>query len=876
MKALSTAEIREAYLQFFEDKGCKRVPSSSLIPDDPSMLLTSAGMVQFKPYFLQQKQLEEPFVGTATVQKCVRTNDIDIIGTTARHLSFFEMLGNFSFGAYFKKEMCAWALEFSVEYLGLDPELIYYTVYEEDEETVEIWKNLGIPPEHISRLGADDNFWTAGPTGPCGPSSELYYDRGERFGCGSESCAPGCDCDRFLEYWNLVFTQYDQQEDGTLIELPKKNIDTGMGLERIASILQNVDSNYETDLLYHLIEVGEKLSGKTYKDCEQDDLSLRIMADHARSVTFMIADGILPSNEGRGYVLRRLLRRSVMKAHSLGIDGPFLNEFVDKVVELMGDAYPELKENKELIRRVVLSEEERFGSTLKQGQAYLEDVLENLDGSVLGGLEAFTLHDTYGFPLEVTAEIASSHGIELDYEGFNCHMDEQKKRARAHVKGGDEAWSAYGGVMSNILNELGPTEFLGYESLEAQAQVLALVSEGEQVPLLQAGMTGQVVTNTTPFYAEKGGQVGDTGFMSAESLSVKVTDTQEPEKGLIVHSVQLEEGQLELGTSVHLKVDAVRRARICRNHTATHILHWALREVLGEHVKQAGSFVAPDRLRFDYTHFEAAKPEQLAEVERLANQKIMENYTVRSYKTSIEEARASGVIALFGEKYDNVVRVLDIEGFSRELCGGTHVSATTEIGFVKIIAESSVGANLRRIEALTSFDALSYVNKIEDELKKTATEMKVPLFSVYERSLANSKAMKEKGSKKKDETLSKKDIEALLAHTIDVGYPLVIAKLGQSNEGELRHVWDMLRTALPQPGACVLAADKGGTPILLAAASDEAVGAGFHASDVIKRISPSIQGGGGGKDTMAQAGGKKSDGIDEALEVARAMFSPTV
>lgn len=874
MEHLSTAEIREKYLKYFEDKGNKRMPSSSLIPDDPSLLLTSAGMVQFKPYFLQQKQLEAPYVGTTTAQKCVRTNDIDIIGTTGRHLSFFEMLGNFSFGEYFKTEMCAWAYEFSTEHMGLDPDRIYYTVFEDDDETIEIWKEIGVDPTHISRLGEEDNFWAAGPTGPCGPCSELYYDRGEAFGCGHADCAPGCDCDRFLEYWNLVFTQYDRQEDGTLVELPKKNIDTGMGLERAASILQDVDSNYETDVLASLLAVGERLSGKTYKEDPVADLSLRIMADHSRSVTFMIADGILPSNEGRGYVLRRLLRRAVMKAHLIGIEEAFLGNYVDEVIRLMGGAYPEIVENRELIQRVVLSEEERFGTTLRQGQVYLEEALSELKGNTLGGFEAFTLHDTYGFPIEVTEEIADSRGISVDRESFETHMEEQKKRARASAKDADKAWSTYGGVMNDILREQGSTTFDGYDVLAEEVKVVALVSEGVQVDKLTQGMTGEIVCDRTPFYAEKGGQVGDIGSLSNDAAQIAVTDTQEPEKGLIAHSVTIERGEVQVGDVLQASVDAVRRARICRNHTATHILHWALRSALGEHVKQAGSLVAPDRLRFDFTHFEGMNPEQIAQVEARANEIIMENHTVLAYETSITAAREAGVIALFGEKYGDTVRVLDIEGVSQELCGGTHVPATGEIGFVKITSEASVGSNLRRIEAVTSFDALAYMNKVEAELKETAAELKVPLFDVSERTAANLRVAKELSDKQKrrKEFVSEGGFADLVEDVIDVGYPLVIANVGNAEVGGMRHGWDVLRKRLDKPGACVLGANNNGTPILLAAATQEAVDAGFDANEIIKQISGNIKGGGGGKPTMAQAGGKDIDGLDRALDQARDMF----
>lgn len=875
MEYMSTADIREKYLRFFEAKGCKRMPSSSLIPDDPSLLLTSAGMVQFKPYFLQQKHLETPYIGTTTAQKCVRTNDIDIIGTTGRHLSFFEMLGNFSFGDYFKQEMCAWALEFSTEVLGLDVERLYFTVYLDDDETIEIWKALGIPEERISRLGEEDNFWRAGPTGPCGPCSELYYDQGHEFGCGSPDCAPGCDCDRYLEYWNLVFTQYNGQEDGTLAPLPKKNIDTGMGLERMAAIMQGVRSNYEIDLMRDILAVGERLSGKAYGNDADDDLSMRIIADHSRSVTFMIADGILPSNEGRGYVLRRLLRRAVMKGHLLGIDGVFLNEYVDAVVHLMGDEYPGIIENRELTRRVIISEEERFGSTLRQGQAYLDEVLVALEGNELSGEAAFTLHDTYGFPIEVTEEITDARGIKVDLEGFARCMDEQKARARANAKDADKAWSTYGGIMSEIREESGPTEFLGYTKDSAEVHVIAIVQDGKRKSELSAGESGEIICDKTPFYAEKGGQVGDEGMLCATGISVKVTDTQEPEKGLIAHAVTVESGTVAAGMTLQAEIDIPRRERIRRNHTATHVLHWALRQVLGDHVKQAGSFVAPNRLRFDFTHFEGMTPEQMMEVERLSNTKIMENHAVRAYETSITSAREAGVIALFGEKYGEFVRVLDIEGISQELCGGTHVAATSEIGFVKITGESSVGANLRRIEAVTSFDALAYMNKVESELKETAAELKVPLFDVSERTASNLITMKEFNEKRKQnkQIASGEEMLEVLEGVLDVGYPLIVANLGTADVGGLRNAWDVLRARMAQPGAAVLAADNEGVPILLAAGTPEAIASGFNAGAVIKAISPSIKGGGGGKPEMAQAGGKDSAGIEAALDAARALFA---
>ena len=880
MRYMSTAEIREKYLRYFEEKGCKRMPSSSLIPDDPSLLLTSAGMVQFKPYFLQQKHLESPYIGTTTVQKCVRTNDIDIIGTDGRHLSFFEMLGNFSFGEYFKKEMCEWALDFSVNELELPMDRLYFTVFEDDDETIEIWKSLGVDESHITRLGEDDNFWRAGPTGPCGPCSELYFDQGEHVGCGSPDCAPGCDCDRFLEYWNCVFTQYDGQEDGTLAPLPKKNIDTGMGLERIAAIMQGVQSNFDTDVLHGLIEVGERLSGRKYGECEADDMALRVMADHSRAVTFMIADGILPSNEGRGYVLRRLLRRAVMKGQLLGIEGAFMRNYVDQIIEVMGEVYPEAVENRNLICSVVENEEERFGATLSQGRAFLAETLGELSGKVLSGKVAFTLHDTYGFPLEVTQEICAEQGIEVDTQEFAECMQQQRERARAATKGDAEAaWSTYDGTMTAILEQVGETDFCGYTKNQADCKVLALVKDGARVDCLKAGEQGGIVLEKTPFYAEKGGQVGDTGIIYAPDMRATVTDTQEPEKGLVVHYVRVEEGQIAEGSQVRASIDSLRRERIRRNHSATHILHWALREVLGDHVKQAGSLVAPDRLRFDFTHFEGATREQLAEVERLANRKIMENHRVNTYETSLVSAREAGVTGLFGEKYGEFVRVVDMEGFSQELCGGTHVSATSEIGLVKIISEGSVGSNLRRIEAVTSFDALEYLNRVEAELLEASAILRVPPFDVSERSAANVKSIKEMTHQLKRgmSTIADDGITKLLDLAVEAkgDYPVIIAQhIKPTDAGSLRNAWDVLRGRMAKPGAVVLAAvsEKDGNPLLLAAGTQEAVDAGFNAGAVIKAISGNIKGGGGGKPTMAQAGGKDASGLEAALDAAREML----
>ncbi len=872
---MKSAEIRESFLSYFESKGCTRQPSSSLIPDDPSLLLTTAGMVQFKPVFLGTKTLG--FTRATTVQKCVRTTDIDIIGTTGRHHSFFEMLGNFSFGDYFKSEACAWAYEYSTDVLGLDPERLWYSIFEDDDEAETIWaEEVGVPRERIVRMGAKDNFWSAGPTGPCGPCSELYYDQGPELGCDSPDCAPGCDCDRYLEYWNLVFMQYDRQEDGSLVPLPKQNIDTGMGLERVAAILQHVSSNFETDVLRSIMSEAEAITGATYGVGEKTDTSLRILADHSRAVAFLIADGVLPSNEGRGYVLRRLLRRAVRHGRLLGVTDPFLGRLTRLVIELMGPAYPEVVEHRELISGIVQAEEQRFGATLRQGMAFLEDelgLLSESGGGVLDGRTAFALHDTYGFPVELTAEIAAEAGVSVDMDAFASEMEAQRERGRAGVK--DESWSTFGGVWSEIADSTGPGEFVGYSVDDTDATVAAIVSEGSLVSELAPGHHAEVVLDRTPFYGEQGGQVGDTGTIRGERALFRVDDTKVPLPGIVAQVGELTEGTLRVGDTVHAAIDVMRRERIRRNHTATHLLHWALRLILGEHVKQSGSYVAPDRLRFDFTHFEAMTPEQLAKVERLANAKVMENHVVRAYETSLATARESGVTALFGEKYGDFVRVLEVGNFSKELCGGTHVARTSEIGLLKVIAEGSVGANLRRIEAVTSFDALEYLRTEEQELAEAAAALKVQRFDVAERTVTLVKRVKELETQQSrtKEALSQAEISDLTDVAVDVGYPLVIARVPSVEAAGLRALWDIVRARMGG-GAVVLATvtPEGNAPLLLAAGSKEAVSAGFDAGAVIRTIAPSVRGGGGGKPEMAQAGGKDASGIDEALRLARETF----
>lgn len=875
MKYMTTAEIREKYLSFFESKGCKRLPSSSLIPDDPSLLLTSAGMVQFKPYFLHVKEFDPAYIGATTSQKCVRTNDIDIIGTTGRHLSFFEMLGNFSFGRYFKKEMCTWVYEFSTEVLKLPKEKLYFTVYLDDDETIEIWKSLGVPDDHISRLGEEDNFWRAGPTGPCGPCSEIYYDQGPSFSCGKPDCKVGCDCDRYLEFWNCVFTQFDGQEDGTLAPLPTKNIDTGMGLERMAAIMQGVQSNYDTDVMRDLVRVGETLSGKAYHSAPAVDLSLRIIADHSRSVSFMIADGILPSNEGRGYVLRRLLRRAVLHGHKLGIQGPFLSNYVAKIVELMGDVYPEIVDNRELVERVMLSEEQRFGTTLRQGQHYLQEALTSqVDDGVLPGEIAFTLHDTYGFPFELTREIAAEAGVRVDEQEFKACMEQQRTRAReANTKDAEAAWSTYGGVHAELLKRVGASQFVGHEQLEAQARIVALIKDGVIVDVLSEGEQGEVVLDVTPFYAEMGGEVGDTGTLSTAASLARVTDTQAPEKGLICHSVTVERGAFRVQDIIQAQVDELRRKRIARNHTATHLLHAALREVLGEHVNQAGSYVGPDRLRFDFTHFQALTKEEMLQVEARVNDVIGQAIPLTVCETSLEEARKSGAMALFGEKYGEKVRVVSAGEFSKELCGGCHCNNTSDVNYMKLISQSSVGANVRRVEALTSFDAFNYAAQHIAALDDAAAMLKCQPLALTEKlnqllaevkeAQTTLKTLKAQAQAKgADSLLDNQEISA-------AGYPVIFGTCSDADAGALRTSWDMLRQKMKTPGAVLLAGTNNGKVTLLAAASDEAVDAGFDAGALIRAIAVHVQGGGGGKKNMAQAGGSNVNGIDAAFDAAR-------
>lgn len=872
-KTMTTAEIREDFLSFFESKGCKRYPSSSLVPSDPSLLLANAGMNQFKEYYQGIKTMKE--IGATSCQKCLRTNDIDNIGDS-RHLSFFEMLGNFSFGGYTKRDACTWAMEFisSPEHLGLPLDRLYFTVFTDDDEAIEIWKSLGVAEDHITRLGEEDNFWAAGPTGPCGPCSEIYFDQGPEF----EGEAPGDDGDRYLEFWNLVFTQFDRQEDGSLPELPHRNIDTGMGLERIAAIMQHEGTNYEGDIMRTLISLGEKLSGKKYHSTDEIDRSLRILADHSRAVTFMIGDGILPGNEGRSYILRRLLRRAVYHGRLLGIQGTFMAEYAHEVAVLLGAEYPELVEKSALIDGILTAEEERFGATLDAGESKLTAELEQLeDGAQLSGEVAFLLHDTYGFPIDLTREIAANAGHVVDMDAFDAAMTEQRERARKSAN--RDAWGNAQSIWVALSDRLDQTVFDGYDNNELSGvRVVALVQDGQEVESASAGSEVEVVLDRTPFYAEMGGQVGDTGKLTASGLYVHVTDTKHRDGGLESHVGVVEEGTISVGDSVTATIDAGRRELIRRNHTATHLLDAALKKVLGDHVNQAGSLVAPDRMRFDFTHFEALTKDELDRIEGMVNAEIFAAKPVVTQIMSIEDAKAAGAVALFGEKYGDVVRVVSAGAedtpFSRELCGGTHARNTADLGLFKIISESSVGSNSRRIEAVTSMGAIEYVDERLAQLDEVAAALKVRPSAVVDRVEQLQQDLRTANHKLEAALTgagSNQVAEALKSAVQLNGYSCVIAKLEGLSGKELRSAWDGIRDASDgQPVACVIAsATADGKVSLLAGATDSAVAAGFSAGDIVKEIAELVGGRGGGKPAMAQAGGSNAAGIDAALEAAK-------
>lgn len=869
---LTGNEIREKFLRYFESKGHTRVASSSLVPhNDPTLLFTNAGMNQFKDIFLGFEQSK--FNRATTAQKCVRAggkhNDLDTVGRTARHHTFFEMLGNFSFGDYFKRDAIAYAWEFLTEELKLPKEKLYITIYLDDDDAFQLWQEVaGVPADRIIRLGEKDNFWQMGDTGPCGPCSEIMIDRGEKYTCNAPECFIGkCDCDRYLEIWNLVFMQYNRDESGAMTPLPKPSIDTGMGLERVTAVLQEVDSNYDTDLIVPLIKAVEGLAGKTYHQDEKG-FPFRVIADHIRACTFLISDGVLPSNEGRGYVLRRILRRAVRFGKVLEINRPFMYEIVPTVVEQMGGAYPELKEKYAYVQEVIKQEEQRFHLTLNEGVKLLEEMIGRLKAAgetVLSGTDAFTLYDTYGFPLDLTEDMAEENQITVDKEGFAAAMAEQRQRAKGarNVGGTTEIQELY----AELGKKLGPTQFIGYDHDQAIANVQALVVDGTQVERVEEGEEVEIVLNETPFYGESGGQVGDEGTISNDGVVVEVTGTRKAFNNLIVHLGRVKSGTLEVGQLVNALLQRERRLATRRNHTATHLLHKALKQVLGDHVNQAGSMVTPERLRFDFNHLHPVTDEELAKVEALVNEQIMLATPVEVAEMSIDAAKQKGATALFGEKYGDVVRVVEIGDYSMELCGGTHVANSGNIGLFKILSESGIGAGLRRIEAVTGPGALHQWAEQTQLLQKVAATIKAAPGEILRKSEALLEQLKatEREVALLQSKLAKFEANNILDQVVDIqGVKVLAAKVTAADMDALRNMGDMLRDKLGS-GIVVLGSVAEEKVNFVAMVTKDVVAKGAHAGNIVKEVAKVAGGGGGGRPDMAQAGGKDPAKLEEAL-----------
>lgn len=862
-------EIREKFLRYFESKGHKILPSASLIPhNDPSILWTAAGMVPFKPYFTGAAKPE--VLRVTTCQKCLRTPDIESVGRTARHHTFFEMLGNFSFGDYFKKEAIPWAWEFVTEHLGLAAEKLWITIYLDDDEAYDIWHNdVGVPDNRIVRMGKDTNFWEIG-VGPCGPCSEIYYDLGEERGCGAPDCAVGCDCDRYLEIWNLVFIQFFRDEEGNYTPLKSKGIDTGMGLERVASVLQNVKTNFDTDLFRDIMDYTGNLTGRPYGTGAEYDLALKVIADHCRAVTFAVADGALPSNEGRGYVLRRLLRRAVRFGRVLGMGEPFLYRVAGAVIDKMGVAYPELVKNRELVTRVIKTEEERFGETLAQGTEIITRLIgeaRQAGKNYIDGEEAFRLYDTYGFPLELTREIAGENDLTVDEEGFTRAMERQRERARS-ARQETEYLSEKTAGLKSILDQLGETVFVGYDTLATKSRIMAIFVQDERVEQALAGQEVELILDITPCYAESGGQVSDHARIVAESTEAVVEEVTRPVEGLHLHRGRVLSGVLRVNDEVEVQVDARRRMNVARNHSATHLLHKALKEVLGGHVSQAGSLVAPDRLRFDFTHYAAIEPGELERVEKIVNEAVLNNLKVEIFESTLDEAREMGAAALFEEKYGDRVRVVKMGDFSLELCGGTHVRSTSEVGMFKLLSESSVGSGLRRVEAVTGEGALDYLKAKEEQLNLIARAVKAAPHELVHRVETMVRELRE--LEKDAETLRAKlaryEVQSMLERSRDIaGIKVLAARSGASDMDSLRAMLDLLRDKTGS-SVIVLGAAVNGKVNLVAGVSKDLVAKGLHAGKLLKEIAPLVGGGGGGRPDMAQAGGKNPAGLEAALD----------
>ena len=868
MQKYGVNELRRMFLEFFESKGHLALKSFSLVPhNDNSLLLINSGMAPLKPYFTGQEI--PPRKRVTTCQKCIRTGDIENIGKTARHGTFFEMLGNFSFGDYFKDEAIHWSWEFLTEVVGLDPERLYPSVYLDDDEAFDIWnKEIGIPKEKIFRFGKEDNFWEHG-AGPCGPCSEIYYDRGEKYGCGKPTCTVGCDCDRYIEVWNNVFTQFENDGHGNYTELKQKNIDTGMGLERLAVVVQDVDSLFTVDTNKALLDAVCALAHTEYQKDEKKDVSLRIIADHVKSCTFMISDGIMPSNEGRGYVLRRLLRRAARHGRILGIEGRFMAGLAKEVIELSKDGYPELEEKQAMILKVLTEEEEKFNKTIDQGLAILagmEAEMKEKGETVLSGENAFKLYDTYGFPIDLTKEILEEKNFSVDEDGFKASMDEQKKKARAARK-----TTNYMGADVTVYQSIDPaitTKFVGYDRLSHQSKITVLTTETELVEALTDGQTGTVIVEETPFYATMGGQQADTGVIVTDKGEFQVEDTIALQGGKVGHVGRVVKGMFQVGETVTLQVCAARRTATAINHSATHLLQKALRTVLGDHVEQAGSYVDQDRLRFDFTHFSAMTAEEIRKVEKLVNQEIQAALPVKTELMTLDEAKKTGAMALFGEKYGEKVRVVRMGDFSTELCGGTHVANTSAISSFKIISESGIAAGVRRIEALTATGLMKHYEEVEKELHLAAEAAKTTPADLRKKIQAMQEELKALHSEneKLKSKLANDSLGDVMNQVKEVnGVKLLAAKVADVDMNGLRGLGDQLKDKLGE-GVIVLASVTDGRENLMATATDGAQKQGAHAGNLIKAIAGLVGGGGGGRPGMAQAGGKNPAGVDAALE----------
>ena len=869
---ITGSEIREKFLRYFEERGHTRVSSSSLVPqDDPTLLFTNAGMVQFKNCFLGKE--ERGYKRAASSQKCVRAggkhNDLENVGYTARHHTFFEMLGNFSFCDYFKNEAIAWGWEFLTEIMGIPKDRLWITIYKDDDEAFEIWnKKVMVPAERIVRMGEKDNFWMMGETGPCGPCSEIIYDQGEGTGCGRPECNLECDCDRHLELWNLVFTQFYRDESGGLNPLPNPSIDTGMGLERLAAVMQGGKSNYDTDLFQGIIGSIEKISRKRYRDNEEHDLSIRVIADHSRAITFLIGDGILPGNEGRGYVLRRILRRAARHGKLLNIDRPFLHDVVPVVIDVMKEAYPDLVDKESFVRKVVLNEEQRFIETLDTGLKMLNDEIASLKKAgknIIPGDVVFKLYDTFGFPVDLTEDIVRKDTFSIDMEGFEKAMEAQRELARKSWKGsGEEAVSdSYKKLSMKGIS----TEFTGYEGvIEATSRIAAILKKGEEVNFLKEGEDAEIFVEQTPFYGEAGGQMGDTGVIEGDEFLFEVWETQKPLDNLITHIGKLKRGELKVGSAVNLKVDKETRRATEANHSGTHILQAALKEVLGDHVRQSGSLVTPERLRFDFSHFSGIEDDEMEKIEILANSHIRANLPISSRVLPKDEAMKTGATAVFDEKYGDNVRIVRMGDFSMELCGGTHVRRTGDIGFLKIVHESAIAAGVRRIEAVTGREALKYVRKTEKDLIKTAFLLRAKTGEVPERVeklLKRQKDLEMEIDSLKGK-LTARDSSDLLSQVREIKGISVITKMVEASDAKtLRDFGDRLRDKI-QSGIILLGSRAGNKAMLLCMVTKDLTGT-YNAGKIVKEIAPLVGGTGGGRPDMAQAGGSRPENLGQAL-----------